>query len=150
MDDIKEQPSDDKSESNPNAEEEDYKSKYLYLLAETDNYRKAKDKELTEHVRFASEKLIIDMLKILDDFESVMKSDKDAKIASLFKSIKSILNSYGLQKMDVVGKEYSPDIAEAVLTEKVSEGPGKILEEVQTGYILNGKIIRYPKVKIAV
>ncbi len=130
--------------------EEDYKSKYLYLLAEVDNYRKSQEKELTEHYKNANERLINDMLKVLDDFESVLKNGGDENVAALSKSLQSVLNLYGLEKMEVIGKDYSPEIAEAVLTEKATTQNGKIIEEVQTGYTLNGKIIRYPKVKISV
>ena len=61
-----------------------------------------------------------------------------------------MLSHYGLEEMEVVGKDFSSDIAEAVATEEGGEGKGKIIEEVQKGYKLNGKIIRYPKVKISV
>ncbi len=138
------------TDSHEDKEQEDYKSKYLYLLAEMDNYRKTKDKESAQSSRYASEKLITDLLKVLDDFESVMKMDKDEKIAVLFKSLYSVLSSYGLQKMEVLGKDYTPELAEAVATEKVQEGAGKIIEEIQAGYTLNGKVIRYPKVKISI
>ncbi|MCL4400606.1 nucleotide exchange factor GrpE [Candidatus Parvarchaeota archaeon] len=141
---------DEKKEELNVGDKEDYKAKYLYLLAEIDNYRKARDKESTDYAKFASEKIMLSMLKILDDFESVMKVDNDAKIEVLFKSLNAVLSSNGLQKMDVIGKDYSPDIAEAVITEPTKEGAGKILEEIQSGYTLNGKIIRYPKVKISV
>ncbi len=133
-----------------NGPEEDYKSKYLYLLAEIDNYRKSQEKELEQHYKSANERLIIDMLKVLDDFESVLKSSNDEKVMTLAKSLKLVLSLYGLEKMEVVGKDYSPELAEAILTEKVDDKSGKIVEELQTGYILNGKIIRYPKVKISI
>jgi Molecular chaperone GrpE (heat shock protein) len=93
---------------------------------------------------------MLDMLKILDDFESVLKNEKNGAIEALFRSLTSLLSSYGLERMNVVGENYSPDLAEVVYTEKSELAQGKITEEVQAGYRLNGKIIRYPKVKIAV
>ena len=131
-------------------DEEDYKSKYMYLLAEVDNYKKSKEKELVEYVRYSNERLIIDLLKVLDDFESVLKQDKDEKVQALYKALISVLSHYGLEQMEVLGKDFSSDIAEAVATEENKEEKGKIIEEVQKGYKLNGKIIRYPKVKISV
>ena len=130
--------------------EEDYKSKYMYLLAEVDNYKKSKEKELVEYVRYSNERLIIDLLKVLDDFESVLKQDKDEKVQALYKALISVLSHYGLEQMEVLGRDFSSDIAEAVATEESKEEKGKIIEEVQKGYKLNGKIIRYPKVKISV
>lgn len=137
-------------ENQEEQKEEDYKSKYLYLLAEVDNYKKSKEKELVEYIRYSNERLILDMLKVLDDFDSILKQDKDEKVKALYKAFLSVLSHYGLEEMDVVGKDFSPDIAEAVATEESEEGKGKIIEEVQKGYKLNGKIIRYPKVKISV
>ncbi|EGD71857.1 MAG: GrpE protein [Candidatus Parvarchaeum acidiphilum ARMAN-4_'5-way FS'] len=130
--------------------DEDYKNKYLYLLAEVDNYKKSKEKELVEYIKYSNEKLISDMLKVLDDFDSVLKQDKDEKIIALRKAFVSVLSYYGLEEMEVVGKEFSSDIAEAVATEENEKEKGKIIEEVQKGYKLNGKIIRYPKVKISI
>ncbi len=130
--------------------EEDYKSKYLYLLAEVDNYKKSKEKELVEYIKYSNERLIMDLLKVLDDFDSVLKQDKDEKVKALYKAFLSVLSHYGLEEMEVVGKDFSSDIAEAVATEESNEEKGKIIEEVQKGYKLNGKIIRYPKVKISI
>ena len=129
---------------------DDYKSRYLYLLADVDNYKKNKEKETVEYVKYSNEKLIIDILKVLDDFDSVMKQDNDEKVSSLYRSLFSILSKYGLEEMDVMNMEFSSDIAEVVSTEENQENKGKITEEVQKGYKLNGKIIRYPKVKIGV
>ncbi len=131
-------------------QEEDYQSKYLYLLAEVDNYKKNKERELSEYVKYSNEKLITDLLKVLDDFDSILKQGKDEKVESLFKSLFSVLSNYGLEVMDVKGAEFSPDVAEAVATEETDKDKDKIIEEVQKGYKLNGKIIRYPKVKIGV
>ena len=130
--------------------EEDYKSKYMYLLAEVDNYKKSKDKELVEYVKYSNERLISDLLKVLDDFESVLKQDKDEKVQALYKALLSVLSYYGLEEMEVLGKDFSSDKAEVVATEESKEEKGKIIEEVQKGYKLNGKVIRYPKVKISI
>ena len=130
--------------------EEDYKTKYLYLLAEVDNYKKNKEKELVEYIKYSNEKLITDMLKVLDDFDSVLKQGRDEKVEALYKVMLSVLSHYGLEVMDVLGKDFSSDIAEVVATEEGQENKGKITEEVQKGYKLNGKVIRYPKVKIIV
>jgi molecular chaperone GrpE len=137
-------------EKNVTDGDNEYREKYLYLLAEFDNYRKTLDKQLIESERLIREKIIFDMIKVLDDFDNVMKNNKDKDIEALMKSIYSVLKSYGLTKMDIVGKDYSPDIAEAIATESIKEEAGKIIEEIQTGYKLNDRIIRYPKVKIAI
>ncbi|MCL5009950.1 MAG: nucleotide exchange factor GrpE [Candidatus Parvarchaeota archaeon] len=131
-------------------EEKEYKEKYLYLLAEFDNYRKSLDKQIVEEKKLIREKIILDLLKVLDDFDNVMKTDKDDKIELLMKSLYNTLKSYGLSRMEVIGQDYSPEIAEAVATENIKDKTGKIIEEIQPGYKLNDKVIRYPKVKIGV
>ena len=73
--------------------EEDYKSKYLYLLAEVDNYKKSKEKELVEYIKYSNERLITDLLKVLDDFDSVLKQDNDEKVKALYKAFLSVLCS---------------------------------------------------------
>ncbi len=138
----------DGSEEKPAAD--DYREKYLYLLAEFDNYKKSLDKQFIEAGKLIKEKIIFDMIKVLDDFESVMKTNNDKDIESLMKALYSVLSSYGLTKMNTVGQDYSPDIAEVVATEGLKDKTGKIIEEIQTGYKLNDRIIRYPKVKIGV
>ena len=132
-----------------NTQQEDYKSKYLYLLAEVENYKKAKDKEIREYINFSNVHLIMDILKVLDDFDSVIKAGQDEKVNSLYKSLMTVLSAYGLEKLNVVGLDYAPEIAESIVTEKSDKPSGKILEEIQPGYKLNGKIIRYPKVKVS-
>ncbi len=148
--DVEERVNEKNEDNSAENEDKDYKERYLYLLAEVDNYKKSKEKELFEYVKYSNEQLITDILKVLDDFDSVLKQDKDEKVESLYRSLFSVLSKYGLEKMEVVGEVFSSDIAEAVATEEASEKKGKIIEEVQKGYKLNGKIIRYPKVKIGI
>ncbi len=137
------------NEETGQADNEDYKSKYLYLLAEVENYKKAKDKEIKEYINFSNIHLMTDILKVLDDFDSVMKAEKDEKVEALYKSLMSVLSTYGLERLNVVGLDYSHDIAESVGVEKSDKPGGKIIQEIQAGYKLNGKTIRYPKVKVA-
>ncbi|MCW1301621.1 MAG: nucleotide exchange factor GrpE [Candidatus Parvarchaeota archaeon] len=147
------EPNDTKKETNAEAgsEQEDYKSKYLYLLAEMDNYRKLRDKEKELYFKFSNEVFMAALLKTLDDFDSVLKAGKDEKVTLLYNSLMGVLSSFGLKKLNVTGKRFSHDIAESVSVEEVDdEKKGFILEEIQPGYELNGKIIRYPKVKVGI
>jgi molecular chaperone GrpE len=147
MDENTEKPVTD--ENNDKAEE-DYKSKYLYLLAEVENYKRTKEKEIGNYVTVSNIAMMTDILKVLDDFESVLKAKDDETVRRLFDSLLSVLKMHGLSRVGVVGQKYSEDIAEAVATEKGQVEPGIILEEVQPGYKLNDRIIRYPKVKVSI
>ncbi|MBE5730007.1 nucleotide exchange factor GrpE [Candidatus Parvarchaeota archaeon] len=145
---MAEEPIESKEENNS---PEDYKSKYLYLLAEMDNYRKIRDKERDQYSKFSNEVLMTALLKVLDDFDSVLKAGEDEKVKLMQNSLMSTLSSFGLKRLQVVGTKFSPDIAESVSTEEVEEDKkGLILEEIQAGYELNGKVIRYPKVKVGI
>ncbi|MBE5727903.1 nucleotide exchange factor GrpE [Candidatus Parvarchaeota archaeon] len=145
---MAEEPIESKEENNS---PEDYKSKYLYLLAEMDNYRKIRDKERDQYSKFSNEVLMTALLKVLDDFDSVLKAGEEEKVKLMQNSLMSTLSSFGLKRLQVVGTKFSPDIAESVSTEEVEEDKkGLILEEIQAGYELNGKVIRYPKVKVGI
>jgi molecular chaperone GrpE len=145
---MAEEPIESKEENNS---PEDYKSKYLYLLAEMDNYRKIRDKERDQYSKFSNEVLMTALLKVLDDFDSVLKAGEEEKVKLMQNSLMSTLSSFGLKRLQVVGTKFSPNIAESVSTEEVEEDKkGLILEEIQAGYELNGKVIRYPKVKVGI
>ncbi len=146
----KQNSSDNKEEQNTENNKEDYKEKYLYLLAEFDNYRKAQQREIEKYIKLSNEKFMVDLLKVLDDFDSVMKVDQDDKIKLLYNSLYSVLKKYGLEKIEIKGKDFDPSIAEAVDTVKDEANKGKIIDEIQSGYKLNEKIIRYPKVRVGV
>lgn len=138
---------------------EEQKDKYLRLSAEFDNYRKRTLKEKAELIKNGAEKTMIAILPVLDDFERALKNMEASEEAQamkegvelIFSKFQKALTQEGLQKIETEGKEFDTDFHEAIaLIPAPSEDlKGKILDCVQTGYMLNEKVIRHAKVAVA-
>ena len=138
---------------------EEQKDKYLRLSAEFDNYRKRTLKEKAELIKNGAEKTMIAILPVLDDFERALKNMEVSEEAQamkegvelIFSKFQKTLAQEGLQKIETEGKEFDTDFHEAIaLIPAPSEDlKGKILDCVQTGYMLNEKVIRHAKVAVA-
>ena len=135
------------------------KDKYLRLSAEFDNYRKRTLKEKAELIKNGGEKTLTAILPVLDDFERALKNMETSEetkamkegVELIFNKFQKILAQEGLQKIETEGKEFDTDFHEAIaLIPAPSEDlKGKILDCVQTGYMLNEKVIRHAKVAVA-
>lgn len=119
-----------------------------YLQADFDNYRKKFEKEKEAIIQLANENLASELLAVLDDFESAVKNDNGLEM--LYKKFLKILGRYGLEEIQALGKMFDPNFHEAVSREKSDKGEGMILEELQKGYVFNGKVLRPSKVKISI
>lgn len=123
-----------------------------YLQADFDNYRKKFEKEKEKIIELANENLIKELLVIVDDFERALKSPENEKnqgLIVLYRNLLKILEDQGLKKIEALGKKFDPYYHEALLKEKSNKEDGIILEEIQPGYMLKSKVIRYSKVKVA-
>jgi len=127
------------------------RDKFLRLQADFDNYRKWVEKENINKINLANEKLIKELLAILDDFENAISKMKNGAegMELIYKNFLKILEKFGLKKIEAVGKKFDPYYHEVVLQEESDEPEGTVLQELQKGYMLNSKIIRHAKVKIA-
>ncbi len=130
-----------KEEKNDN-----YLEQLQRLQAEFENFRKRTEKERSDIFKNANEELIIKLLGILDNFELAMKHLDDKGINMIYSELYSILESEGLKIIKTEGK-FNPEFHEALIQEEGKEN-GKIIEELQKGYMLNDKVIRASKVKI--
>lgn len=122
------------------------------LQAEFENFKKRTEKEKRDFQGFANENLIGELLPLLDNFELALKStSNDAEFTSGMKLISNqlaqILENKGLKPIKALGQSFDPYLHEALLTE-VSDKDNIILEEMQKGYTLNGKLIRHSMVKV--
>ena len=124
-----------------------------YLQADFDNFRRWSAKEKEHITEMANERLIEDLLVILDDFERALPSlDQEknkAGMEMIYKNFAKILSTYGLQPIDCVGKKFDPHFHEALCTEKCAQEQNTVLEELGKGYRLKSRVIRPSKVKIA-
>lgn len=138
---------------------EDLKDKHLRLSAEFDNYRKRTLKEKAELIKNGAEKTLTAILPILDDFERAIKNMETSEenkamkegVELIHTKFLKVLAQEGLQKIETEGKDFDTDFCEAIaLIPAPSEDlKGKILDCVQTGYMLNDKVIRHAKVAVA-
>ena len=127
--------------------EVNYKEKFLRLQAEFANFQKRTEKERGEILKNANADLISQMLEVLDNFDLALKHNEDAGVAMIHEDLLKVLEKQGLMVINTEGKFY-PQFHEAIVQEE-GEEDGVILEEIQKGYLLNGKLLRASKVKIS-
>jgi molecular chaperone GrpE len=131
----------------------DYKDKYIRSVAEFDNFKKRTVKENNNIVNNANEKLVVDLLPIVDDLERSLEYIKEEStkegIEMVLNKFKSVLSKYKVNKISTIGDDFNSDLHEAItMVDSGSEKSGKIIDEVESGYILNNKVIRHSKVVV--
>tara|TARA_X000000368_G_scaffold65850_1_gene47052 strand:- start:3605 stop:4024 length:420 start_codon:yes stop_codon:yes gene_type:complete len=131
----------------------DYKDKYIRLVAEFDNFKKRTVKENSNIVKNANEKIVVDLLPIIDDIERSLEYIKDDStkdgIEMVLNKFKSILGKYKVNKIPTIGNEFDSDLHESVSVVESDKKSGEIIDEVLSGYKMNDKVIRYSKVVIS-
>ncbi len=151
----------EESPKEENAQEQiaNLNDKYLRLYAEFDNYKRRTAKERIDLFKTANAEVIKSMLSVLDDFDRAQKSMNDAKdieavkegIKLIHHKLKTTLFNQGLSEMEnTVGKDFDTDHHEAITNVPAGseEQKGKVMDEVEKGYLLNEKVIRYAKVVV--
>ena len=136
------------------------KDDYIRLMAEFDNFRRRTSQEKLDLVSVASMDTIKGLLPVLDDGEralAVLGESADSEAAKegtnlIYTKLLSYLQSKGLAMIEAAGKEFDTDLHEAVAQFPVQEEEkkGKVFDVVQTGYTLNGKVIRFAKVVVGI
>ena len=131
--------------------------KHLRLQAEFDNFRKRTAKEKLDLTVTASENVIKDILPVLDDFERALQNmEKNGNEADLqgvtliFNKLKDTLKKKGLEEIDAMDAEFNTDEHEALtmIPALEEDKKGKVLDVIQKGYKLNGKVIRFARVVV--
>lgn len=149
-----EKPEEKSEDDKENEEEEAWSEKYTRLMADFQNFRKRTEKEKADVYSFANEKIMTDLLAVLDNFERALGSEcRDEAYAEgmkmIFKQLSDILTASGLEEIDAVGQDFDPNFHHAVLTDNNEDfDSGKVTEVLQKGYKLNGKVIRPSMVKV--
>ena len=137
--------------SEKDGEIEEHKNKYLRALADLDNFRKRSVIEREEIITFANETLIAALLPIIDSFERALQSFQKVEtneeilkgIALIKRQFEDALSKAGVAPIDALGKEFDPNYHEAVMKKKSKDHPeGTVIEVMQGGYTLHGKVIR--------
>jgi molecular chaperone GrpE len=133
---------------------EEEKKKYLYLMAEFDNFRRRTAKERVEQMQTAGKEVIVSMLEVLDDAdraeaELVKNGVLDEGVKLVFHKLRSTLQNRGLKAMETKGQDFDADKHEAITEIPATEEmKGKVIDEIEKGYLLSDKIIRFAKVVV--
>lgn len=135
-----------------------WKDKFLRKMAEFDNYKKRVEQDQLQLIKYANEKLIKDLLPVIDDFERSLTFSKDELknnavlqgVEMVYNKLMKILTDYGLKKIDALNQPFDFNLHEALLqVPKDGVEPLTVIEEVEKGYILHDKVIRHSKVIVA-
>ena len=137
-------------------EAEQWKDKYIRLVAEFDNYKKRTLKEKSELILNGSEKTVAAILPILDDFERATadKTEDPQAIKEgyelIYKKFLKALETLGVHKIETDDADFDVDYHEAIamVPGMGDDKKGKVIDCVQTGYTLNDKVIRHAKVAV--
>ena len=133
-------------------------NKYLRLYAEFDNYKRRTNKERIDLLATAGKDVLVSLLPVVDDFDRALKSMETATDVTSVKEgivlvqskLKNILTQKGLKEMESIGTVFDADIHEAItnIPAPSDDLKGKIIDEVEKGYYLNDKVIRFAKVVV--
>ena len=136
-----------------------YKDKYVRLLAEFDNMRKRHERDRMDLIKYAHEEVIVECLKLYDDLDRSLAAfkSKEGVDANLVKGLEMVYNnmkdmmvSYEVKPIETKGKPFDPNTQEVLLQQETTEFPdGVVMEELEKGYTLGGRVVRTAKVKVA-
>jgi molecular chaperone GrpE len=157
---VENQEEQEQKNSEPTAEEKyaELNDRFIRLYAEFENFRRRSNKERLEVISSANAGLLKDLLPVLDDFErAIINNDQVTDIeivkegfALIQNKFKSILDSKGLKEMNAKGEPFDSELHEAIANIPVSEEEqkGKVIDDIEKGYYLNDKVIRFAKVVV--
>lgn len=139
-------------------EKAELNDKFLRLYSEFDNYKKRTLKEKLELIETASERVIIEILPILDDFERAIKANENVHDISavkegfelIYNKLSQTLKKAGVEPIQAIGENFDTDYHEAITHVPVQDEDekGKVLDVIEKGYTLKNKVIRYAKVVV--
>lgn len=132
---------------------------YLRLNAEFDNYRKRTLKEKADLLKMGSERVLLDVITVVDDFERALENIKESEdtkslkegVELIYNKFIGFLNKNNVKEIETIGQPFDVDKHEAVtmIPAQNEEDKNKIVDCVQKGYTLDDKVIRFPKVIVA-
>ncbi|HYU87500.1 MAG TPA: nucleotide exchange factor GrpE [Candidatus Bathyarchaeia archaeon] len=136
---------------------EDLLRRLQYLQADFENYRKRVEKEIGDVKRFSNERLLSDLLTVKDELDLALAKARETKqnpvllegVGMIQKRVQNIMSKEGVERIPSAGSMFNPDYHEAALRVVSDEEEGTVLEEVRTGYLLKGRVLRPSIVKVA-
>lgn len=136
----------------------EWKDKYLRLYAEFDNFRKRSIKEKSDILATAAAGIVKDLLPVMDDFDRAVKANETAEDIQAVKEgfvliqqkLNNALTAKGLKPINAIGQVFDTDYHEAItqIPAPSEDMKGKVVDELEKGYLLNDKVVRFSKVVI--
>ena len=130
--------------------------KYLRLYAEFDNFRRRTVKEREEARKMEGKDIIVSLLPVLDDFDRALKAMETVTdvapvkegVTLIQNKLKNALTQKGLKEMESIGAPFDPELQEAItnIPAPTDDMKGKVIDEMEKGYFLNDKVVRFAKV----
>lgn len=143
-------------EKTPDEKLAELNDKYLRLYADFDNYRKRVSKEKSDLLKYAGEDILKLLIPVMDDFERAMKAASQSTDIEtikqgeqlIYNKFKTMFSQSGLAEMNATGKVFDPELHDAVtnIPAPSKDMIGKVVEEIEKGYWLHGKVVRHAKV----
>lgn len=137
---------------------DEHYQRYLRTQADFDNFRRRSRQEKEDFAKYASGKLIEQLLPIVDNFERALSASKDNKdyealqkgVDMIYRQLDQVLVQEGLQPIESVGQPFNPEYHQAIMqVESDEHEEGIVLEEMQKGYKLKDKVLRVAMVKVS-
>lgn len=135
----------------------DYLNRLMHLQADFENYRKRMEKNLYAVAQLSKEKLIVNLLNVIDELELALRSGRKTEnkqallegVEMTLKKMYTTLEHEGLRKIDAVGKPFDAELHEVVMKVPTKKHDDNVvIEEIRTGYMLGNKVIRPSMVKV--
>ncbi len=136
----------------------EWKDKFLRKMAEFENYKKRVREEQIQLINYSNEKLIRDLLAIVDDFERTLNFSKEdlnnnpvlKGVEMVYSKLMKVLSNYGLKKIEALNQPFDFNYHEALLqVPKEGVEPLTVVEEIQKGYMLHDRVLRHSKVIVS-
>ena len=133
------------------AELQEWKNSYTRKLAEFQNFTKRKENEVAEMRKYASEKIVVELLDNIDNLERAVDASKESQnfdsliegVNMILNNLKNLLTEEGVEEIEAAGKEYDPYEHKAMITENKEELDDNVVVQVfQKGYKMKGKVVR--------
>ena len=149
-----EEAAEDKAADEEASAEEQESERYMRLMAEFQNFKRRAAKEKTDIHAFANERIVNDLLPVLDNFERALGQEAEASeneelknyakgMELIFEQLKGALEKAGVKEIEALGEDFDPNVHNAVMTEETDEyEDGKISKVMQKGYKLNDRVVR--------
>ncbi|OZB91650.1 nucleotide exchange factor GrpE [Paenibacillus sp. XY044] len=137
---------------------DDYQQRAIRTQADFDNFRKRTQKEKEDLAKYASSKLVAELLPVVDNFERALAAAGEGSemesftkgVSMIFRQLEGVLQSEGLLAMVTVGEPFNPEYHQAIMQVESDEyEEGIVVEEVQKGYMLKDKVLRPAMVKVS-